>query len=75
MISHQTIYLGAVKLVAEAEATAQKCEDRGCKDEAQKVRERTIDMFRAEGITQPVLADLCAKGQVEFMEKSCKREV
>jgi hypothetical protein len=32
-------------------------------------------MFRAEGIIEPVIADLWAKGQVEFMEKVANREV
>jgi hypothetical protein len=75
VISRQTTYLEAINLVTNAEVTAQKCEDLGWKDEAQKVRERTIGMFRAEGITQPVIADLWAKGQVEFMEKVANREV
>lgn len=75
MISRKTTYLEAINLVTKAEMTAQKCEDRGWNDEAQKVRERTIGMFRAEGIIEPVIADLSAKGQVEFMEKVANREV
>jgi hypothetical protein len=42
MISRKTTYLEAINLVTKAEMTAQKCEDRGWNDEAQKVREREL---------------------------------